>query len=129
MPWVPDILNQYGFMVGDHTLAKGRLDYSLRGVGMAGGIELPIDAVPAESPTLAVSRPTMRKKTEMRTSRRGGKPRTTDVPEERYRINFQHRRSPPVPKRVPSISTSISTNETSYEILLPPVSSPWRVPQ
>jgi len=109
--WGAYILNQYGFMVGDHTLAKARLDYrSERGV--AGGIDLQsirfrgepnfgrFQAYYAQDGNADVTP--------------GGKARTTDIPEERYRINFQHRVYLPGPERS-SLYLDVDINKLSDE--------------
>jgi lipopolysaccharide export system protein LptA len=86
--WGGFLLNQYGFMIGDHTLAQAQLDLrSSRGV--AGGIEfkseryrgnenfgrLKLYYANDSDPNLSF----------------GGTERHTDISSDRYRVNLQHR--------------------------------------
>jgi len=86
--WGAFLLNQYGFMIGDHTLAQVQLDLrSSRGV--AGGIELKSERFRGNDnfgrlklyyandsdPNLSF----------------GGSERNTDLSSDRYRVNLQHR--------------------------------------
>ena len=94
--WGPYILNQYGFLVGDHTLATAHLDYRVER-GIAGGIEL-------ES---------IRHKKNDNFGRifyyhaqdsdpnldTGGNFRNVPIDSERYRLNVQHRVYLPGPEK------------------------------
>lgn len=87
-PWGAFLLNQYGFMIGDHTLAKAHLDFRSER-GLAGGIEfksqrhrgnpnfgrLNLYYASDDDPLTSYS----------------GRNRTEPVDSDRYRINFQHR--------------------------------------
>lgn len=94
--WGGFLLNQYGFMIGDHTLAQLHLDVrSTRGV--AGGIELKSERHRNNDNFGSLniyyaqdSEPNMTY---------GGDERGTDLSEERYRANLQHRVYLPGPEK------------------------------
>jgi lipopolysaccharide assembly outer membrane protein LptD (OstA) len=109
--WGAFILNQYGFMLGDHTLGKAKLDYrSERGV--AGGLDLEsvrfrgqpnfgkFQAYFAEDETPNVTP--------------GGRPRDSNLDSERYRINLAHRVYLPGPEES-SLYLDIDINKLSDE--------------
>jgi lipopolysaccharide assembly outer membrane protein LptD (OstA) len=109
--WGGFLLNQYGFMIGEHTLATAHLDFrSERGV--AGGIELEsmrfrnqpnfgrFQAYYADD-----SNPNITP---------GGRDRDTDFSSERYRLNFQHRVYLPGPEES-SLYLDIDINKLSDE--------------
>lgn len=87
-PWGAFLLNQYGFMIGDHTLAQAHLDFRSER-GLAGGIELKSQRfrnkrnygrlnlyyANDQDPQQAYS----------------GRTRNMEIDDNRYRINFQHR--------------------------------------
>lgn len=94
--WGGFLLNQYGFMIGDHTLAQAQFDLrSTRGIG--GGIEfksqryrnnqnfgrLKLYYANDSEPNLDF----------------GGSERNTDISSDRYRINLQHRVYFPGPEK------------------------------
>ena len=86
--WGAFLLNQYGFMIGDHTLAQAQLDLrSMR--GFAGGIEFKSEKLRANHNFGRLklyyandSDPNINY---------GGSARNTDLSSDRYRINLQHR--------------------------------------
>ena len=119
-PWGAFLLNQYGFMIGDHTLAQAHLDYRSER-GLAGGIELKSerhrgnenfgrlnlyyanDDNPAESYS--------------------GRTRKTAIPSsDRYRVNLQHRVYLPGPEES-TLYVDIDINKLSdqffYEDFFP----------
>ncbi|MCP5541653.1 MAG: hypothetical protein H7A53_00165 [Akkermansiaceae bacterium] len=95
-PWGAFLLNQYGFMIGDHTLAQAHLDYRTER-GIAGGIEfkserfrgkenfgrLNLYFASDDSPQESYS----------------GRARTEPIDSDRYRVNFQHRVYLPGPEK------------------------------
>jgi len=86
--WGGFLLNQYGFMIGDHTLAQLHLDVrSSRGI--AGGVEFKSERHRNNDNFGSLniyyaqdSEPNMSY---------GGDDRLTDLSQERYRVNLQHR--------------------------------------
>ncbi len=109
--WGAFILNQYGFMIGEHTLAKAKLDYrSERGV--AGGVNLEsmrfrghpnfgrlqFYYAQDDSPNVTP----------------GGRPRAQEIDSERYRLNFQHRVYLPGPEES-SLYLDVDINKLSDE--------------
>ena len=86
--WGGFLLNQYGFMIGDHTLAQLHLDVrSSRGV--AGGVEFKSERH-RDNENFGRLNLYYAQDTEPNQSY-GGDDRATDLSEERYRVNFQHR--------------------------------------
>lgn len=86
--WGGFLLNQYGFMISDHTLAQLHLDVrSTRGV--AGGIEL-LSERHRDNDNFGSLNLYYAQDSDPNLSF-GGNERGTDLAEERYRINFQHR--------------------------------------
>lgn len=95
-PWGAFLLNQYGFMISDHTLAKAHLDFRSER-GLAGGIEfksqrhrgnpnfgrLNLYYASDEDPQSSYS----------------GRTRQEVIDSDRYRINFQHRVYLPGPEK------------------------------
>ena len=94
-PWGAFLLNQYGFMIGEHTLAQAHLDFRSER-GLAGGIEfksqrhrsqrnfgrLNLYYASDDDPQTSYS----------------GRTRTAPIDPDRYRINFQHRVYVPGPE-------------------------------
>ena len=94
--WGGFLLNQYGFMIGDHTLAQLHLDVrSSRGV--AGGIELKSERH-RNNENFGRLNIYYAQDTEPNQSY-GGNERGTDLSEERYRVNLQHRVYIPGPEK------------------------------
>ncbi len=110
--WGGFILNQYGFLISDHTLATAQLDYRSER-GLAGGLEL-------ES---------MRHKENDNFGRiyyyhaqdnapnqnAAGLPRPTNFDAERYRLNVQHRVYLPGPEES-SLYLDVDVNKLSDEL-------------
>ncbi len=94
--WGGFLLNQYGFMIGDHTLAQAQFDLrSSRGIG--GGIEF-------KSQRYRNNENFGRLKLYFASDNEpninyGGQERATDLSSERYRINLQHRVYFPGPEK------------------------------
>ncbi|MFT5469254.1 MAG: LPS-assembly protein [Verrucomicrobiales bacterium] len=108
--WGPYILNQYGFLVGEHTLATAHVDYRAER-GLAGGIELEsmrhknteefgrIEFYYAADDGFALDT--------------GGNPRIApDVDRERWRLDVEHRVYLPGPEKS-SLYLDIDINKLS----------------
>jgi lipopolysaccharide export system protein LptA len=94
--WGGFLLNQYGFMIGDHTLAQLHLDVrSARGV--AGGIELKSERH-RNNENFGRLNIYYAQDSEPNQSY-GGTERGTDLSQERYRVNLQHRVYLPGPEK------------------------------
>ncbi|MBL9154067.1 MAG: LPS-assembly protein LptD [Verrucomicrobiales bacterium] len=112
-PWGAFLLNQYGFMLGDHTLAQAHLDYRSER-GLAGGIEfksqryrgnpnfgrLNLYYASDDDPQSAYS----------------GRTRTEPIDSDRYRINFQHRVYLPGPDKS-TLYLDIDINKLSDQFM------------
>ena len=87
-PWGAFLLNRYGFMIGEHTLAAAHLDFrSERGI--AGGIELKSERHRSKEHygRLFVYGASDNNPQESYT----GRTRLREIDSSRYRVNFQHR--------------------------------------
>lgn len=94
--WGGFLLNQYGFMIGDHTLAQAQLDLrSSRGV--AGGIEFKSQRY-RNNENFGRLKLYFASDNEPNTTY-GGAKRNTDLSSDRYRINLQHRVYFPGPEK------------------------------
>lgn len=94
--WGGFLLNQYGFMIGDHTLAQLHLDVRTSR-GVAGGVEFKSERHRKNDNFGSLniyyaqdSEPNMTY---------GGDPRNSDISEGRYRVNLQHRVYIPGPEK------------------------------
>ncbi|MCF6311906.1 MAG: hypothetical protein L3J39_05595 [Verrucomicrobiales bacterium] len=94
--WGAFLLNQYGFMIGDHTLAQVRFDLrSTRGV--AGGIEFRSQRYRSNQNFGRLN--LYYANDSAPNTNFGGGNRNTDLSSERYRINLQHRVYFPGPEK------------------------------
>lgn len=87
-PWGAFLLNQYGFMIGDHTLAQAHLDFRSER-GLAGGIEFKSEKFRGQ-PNFGRLNLYYANDQEPQESF-SGRTRKDPVDADRYRINFQHR--------------------------------------
>ncbi|NNE91235.1 MAG: LPS-assembly protein LptD [Verrucomicrobiales bacterium] len=95
--WGAFLLNQYGFMIGDHTLAQAHLDYrSERGV--AGGIELKSERHRGNDNFGRLNLYFANDQDPL-TAFNGRTREEGSVDSSRYRINFQHRVYLPGPEK------------------------------
>lgn len=95
-PWGAFLLNQYGFMIGDHTLAQAHLDYRSER-GLAGGIEFKSQRHRG-NPNYGRLNLYYANDDDPQTSYTG-RVRQDPVTSDRYRINFQHRVYLPGPEK------------------------------
>lgn len=109
--WGAFLLNQYGFMIGDHTLAQLHLDVrSTR--GLAGGIEFKSERHRNNDNFGRLNIYYAQDSEPNQTY--GGDDRATDLSEERYRINLQHRVYIPGPDKS-TLYLDIDINKLSDE--------------
>ncbi|MCB1232640.1 MAG: LPS-assembly protein LptD, partial [Verrucomicrobiae bacterium] len=87
-PWGAFLLNQYGFMIGDSTLAQAHLDFRSER-GLAGGIEFKSERFRSE-PNFGRLNLYYANDQDPQESY-SGRTRNVPVDQDRYRINFQHR--------------------------------------
>jgi lipopolysaccharide assembly outer membrane protein LptD (OstA) len=107
--WGAFSLNQYGFMIGEHTLAKAKLDYrSARGV--AGGINLESMRFRGQPNFGRMQFYYAQDQTPNVTP--GGRPRNQLIDSDRYRLNFQHRVYLPGPEES-SLYLDVDINKLS----------------
>jgi hypothetical protein len=107
--WGAFSLNQYGFMIGEHTLAKAKLDYrSARGV--AGGVTLESMRYRGEPNFGTLQFYYAQDETPNVTP--GGRPRDQLIDSDRYRLNFQHRVYLPGPEES-SLYLDVDINKLS----------------
>ncbi len=86
--WGAFLLNRYGFMIGDHTLATARLDLRSER-GLAGGFDLK-SMRHAENPNFGNFKFYYANDQDTQQTHNGGI-REDDIDQNRYRINLQHR--------------------------------------
>ncbi len=109
--WGGYILNRYGFMIGDHTLATANLDYRAER-GLAGGIELESMRLRGEPNFGRIEY--YYAQDDKPNIGRTGMPRNTDLDSGRYRLNAQHRVYLPGPEES-SLYLDIDINKLSDE--------------
>ncbi len=110
--WGGYVLNQYGFLLGDHTLATAELDYRSER-GLAGGIEL--ESMKHKDTDNFGQIYFYYAQDDAPNQGTGGEPRLTDFDSERYRFNVQHRVYIPGPDES-SLYLDVDINKLSDEL-------------
>ncbi len=110
--WGGFVLSQYGFLIGDHTLATAQLDYRSER-GLAGGIEL--EAMRHRDNDNFGRIYYYQAQDNAPNQGTGGELRLTDFDTERYRLNVQHRVYLPGPDES-SLYLDVDINKLSDEL-------------